>query len=397
MTEKRFLDDWIKGLLRYVEDTEAPRDFWTWGAIFMICAALQRRVWLPYGLEPIYPNLFVLIVAPPGEARKGHIPGEAKKFLQEVGIPVSVDSSSKRALTQELAELYKTCHFTLNGKTKVQTPLAIISKEMSSLLSVDPKGMIEVLTDLYDSHDVWKYKTAGQGEDNLYGVCVSCLIATTPTWLASNLPEEAIGGGYTSRHVIVFGDQHDRYKSVSIPPAPPEKIKKALLHDLSIISMLAGEFKWGEGSRAFYDKWYKTLPEKRNGLKDTRLHGYMARIHVIALKVAMARRVSYTSDLTIDKVDLEFAFGLLEKALERASDALGGFGKSKNAVTVERVLKQIYNHKGISYEELLSYNFRDASKTDLDEILETCIGMGSVKDFLDEKGNRYFEFKGVKK
>jgi len=395
-SSKRFLDDWIKGFLRYVEDTEAPREFWQWGCIFMICAALQRRVWLPYGLEPIYPNLFVLIVAPPGEARKGHIPGEAKKFLQEVGIPVSVDSSSKRALTQELAELYKTCHYTLNGKTKVQTPLAIISKEMSSLLSVDPKGMIEVLTDLYDSHEVWKYKTAGQGEDNLYGVCVSCLIATTPTWLAANLPDEAIGGGYTSRHVIVYGDQRDRYKHVSIPPAPNEKIKRALLHDLSIISMLAGEFVWGKGAQEVFDKWYKTLPDRRQELKDRRLHGYMARIHVIALKVAMARRVSYTSDLTIDIADLEFAFHILDKALERASDALGGHGSSKSAVTVERVLKQIYNNKGITYSDLLSYNFRDASKPEMDEILATCTGMGSVKEIVDEKGNKHYEYTGRK-
>jgi hypothetical protein len=58
---------------------------------------------------------------------------------------------------------------------KPQCPVALISKELSSFMAVNPKEMIEVLTDLFDSHDVWEYKTSEKGTDKLYGVCVNCL------------------------------------------------------------------------------------------------------------------------------------------------------------------------------------------------------------------------------
>lgn len=391
---KRKLPNWLKALQKYVEDTESPRDFWLWGGIFTICAALQRRIWLPYGLENIYPNIYLLFVAPPGWCRKAHPLVLSKKFLKKVSIPVSKDSSSKRALTKEMAELYKTEHFPYKGKTLAQTPLAIISKEMSSLLAVDPKGMIEVLTDLYDSHDEWEYGTSGQGEDKLYGVCVNCFIATTPTWLASNLPQEAIGGGYTSRHIIVTG--YDIYKDVPIPPPPDEILGEKLIADLSTIAMITGEVQWGEGARDFFSAWYKTLRPRVPQTKDERIHPFIARIHVMALKVAMAIHISYSNDLVIEARDLNASIDLLESVLKTASDALGGHGRSITSVDMELVMKQLRHRKRVSFKELLSLNWRNTNKRELEEIMESIEAIGAVDLAYDPKGQPVYTWKGEK-
>ena len=67
----RLCSDWIKTLGQYVEHTESPRQFWIWAGISTIASALQRKVWLPFGMETIYPCLYIMLVAHPGECRKG--------------------------------------------------------------------------------------------------------------------------------------------------------------------------------------------------------------------------------------------------------------------------------------------------------------------------------------
>ena len=388
----RKLSNWLIGLQEYVEETEAPRDFWLWGGIFTISAALQRRVWLPYGLEPIYPNLYVMLVAPPGKCRKAGPLVLSKKMLKKAGIPVSKDSFSKRRLTEEMAELYKTEHFTHEGKMYAQTPIAIISKEMSSLLAVDPIGIVKLLTDLYDCHDEWDYGTSGKGEDILRNVATCAFIATTPTSLATDLPFEAIGQGFTSRIVIVYG--YDIYKEVPIPPQPNEALYAKLLSDLSIITMITGEFKWGEGSREHFIKWYKTIKPKINEIKDERLHSFLSRIHVAAIKVSIAIHIAYSNELVIELSDLEGAIELLEVVLKTAGDALGGHGRSITSVDIELIMRQIRHRKVVTFQDLLKINYRNTNKYELETVLETIEAMKVVNMKVSGEGIKTYYWKG---
>jgi len=375
---KRKLINWLKTLQEYVEDTEAPRDFWLWGGLFTISAALQRRVWLPYGLEPVYPNLYVMLVAPPGKCRKAGPLTLAKKMLKKTGIPVSKDSFSKRALTQEMAELYKTEHFTHEGKMYSQTPMAIISKEMSSLLAVDPVGIVKLLTDLYDCHDEWDYGTSGKGEDILRNVATCAFIATTPTSLATDLPSEAIGQGFTSRIEIITG--YDTYKDVPIPSQPDNTLYEKLLSDLSIIAMITGEFTWTKEAQQYFIGWYMTLKSRIGEIKDERLHSFLSRIHVAAIKVSMAIHIAYSNELVIELKDLEGAVELLESVLATASDALGGHGRSVTAIDVELIMRQIKHRGQMTFNELLSINYRNTNKLELLTVLDTIVAMGVVEN-----------------
>ena len=316
MANGRRCDDWLKSLSTYIEDTESPRHFWLWGGIFTLAAALQRKTWLPFGLEPLYPNLYIMLVAPPGICRKGAPLGLAKRMLTETNIPVSVDSLTKRALTKEMAQIAKESIFHWQGKPKVHCSIAIVSKELASLLAVDPKPMVECLTDLFDSHDAWKYATSGEGHDFLYGVCVSCFIGTTPGWISDNLPDLVIGGGLSSRIVIVTG--REKYKRVTVPDTPSESLYTDLLHDLTIISNLIGEFTGGEGAYDVFDRWYqKKIDEYYKEIKDERIHSFIERIHIMVLKTAMALHVSYSNDLVLGCDDIGRSIDILGFLLRR--------------------------------------------------------------------------------
>lgn len=383
----RKLNNWLKGLEVYVEETEAPRNFWFWGGIFTIASALQRKVWLPFGLKNIYPNVYIMLVAPPA-GRKGDPPMLAKQMLEELKLAVSVDSTSKRALTKELEEISKTQAFYHNKRPKPQASLAIISKELSSLLAIDLKNMIEVLTDLFDSHDKWTYKTSSQGGDFIEGVCVSCFVATTPTWLSNNLPSEAIGGGYTSRNIIIF--EETNYKDVPIPPIPDIRLYQALLGDLNHIANLVGEFRWDEEAEKYFRAWYPSLKFIKKKIQDDRMHPFLGRLHVIAIKVCMALRVAYSDDLLITKPDLEKAILLLTDIAGKGGDALGGVGSSKLGPLKEKIRMQIKHAGSVTENELLMWNYRDLEEDSFNAIMNMLERAGKIKTSIDSNGIRSF-------
>ncbi len=373
----RACSNWLNTLLDYVEETEPPRNFWIWAGISTIASALQRKVWLPFGLETLYPNLYVMIVAPPGRCRKGSPVSFSKKILTQIQSPVFVDSPTKRALTKAMDAICATSFFKYKGEHQVQCPISLISKELSSFLAVDPKSMIEVLTDLFDSHDVWEYKTSEKGEDKLYGVCVNCFFATTPKWLSDNLPDEAIGGGFTSRFLLIYG--LDKYKHIPIPPVPPKQLLNKLTIDLAHISRLVGEFHWEEEARLMYEEWYRTIATKIKGMSDERLHGYMERIHVMAIKSSMCLSVGETDSLIIRSKDMAQSIRMVEAVVQHAPKALGAQGRNPLAYDTDRIAGHIRALGKIPFQELLKMNYMHVDKPTLLSILESLQSMGRVK------------------
>lgn len=314
-------------------------------------------------------------------------------MLTEIGLPVFVDSPTKRALTKFMDKISDTNHFKYANELMPQSPPILISKEFSSFLAVDPKSMIEVLTDLYDCHDIWEYETSGEGKDTILGTCVNCLFATTPRWMAANLPEEAIGGGFTSRFVLVGAVK--KYKNVSLPPQPDQHLYKDLLLDLGQVSQLIGQFKWGEGAFELYDDWYNNIDENiLKKIKDDRLHANVHRIHTIALKVSMAISCAENSALIISPHHMEQAIALLTDSLRHAHYALGAHGRSKSGIDTDKILRDLRAlHPGtISFKELLRYNYLNTNKEQLNLILEDCITMGLVESRIVGE-ERHFKYK----
>lgn len=365
----RKLENWLMSLAEYVEDTESPRNFWLWAGIFAIAASLQRKVWIPYGMKPIYPNLYVMIVAPPAICRKSVPTNFIYDILSDIEIDIYADSGSKRHLTQHMDSLCKTSFFRYKNKPIVHCSTTVVSGELSSFLAVDPKGVIEFLTDAYDAKDKFKYGTSGKGEDYLYGICPNCWFATTPRWMAENLPEGAIGGGWTSRVLIVSGSS--KYKLVPRPPVPNKKLYRLLKLDLQKISETIGEFSWGEGAESHFDEWYLGLPDLLKKTRDDRLHSFIGRMHIMAIKTAMCMHLAYDEKLVVTLDDMGRAIDLVEAVLETASDALSGHGRSRTSADVDRVIRQLRVLGKCSLSELIKMNLHDLNLPEMIVVLET--------------------------
>jgi len=81
MPVPNFETAYLNEYLRMVEDTESPRIFHIWAAVFAVSAALGRRCWLPFGVFDVYPNHYILLVGTPG-TRKSTAASLTRKLLK---------------------------------------------------------------------------------------------------------------------------------------------------------------------------------------------------------------------------------------------------------------------------------------------------------------------------
>lgn len=377
MSERR-CENWLKSLLEMTERTEAPPEFWLWSGVYTLGSVLQRKVYVPppTSLSNIYANHYIVLVAPPGRCRKGGPIKLAKDLLKELDIKVGVDSTTKQALTMELAESRRYVSSGKGGEPVVQSALSVISSELSSLL-IDPKPMIEVLTDLYDCHDKWEYKTKRSGEDNIINSFVSLFAATTPGWLSNNLPQESIGGGFTSRTLLVVAT--DRVKSYAFPEIR-EDIYSDLVHDLNLISRLGGEFSWTKEATDYYTSWYeKRKPKYYRVVSDERFDSFFERIHLVVVKTAMCLKVAKDSELVLGVDEIGQAIDLMEAAIPKFSSAFGGLGSNAYGNSLYKLMQLLQKRKKMSATEIRRLFWRDLGHMQMEQMLQQIIYMDRVR------------------
>ena len=63
---ERKLPNWIDGWVEYMQPLPSPELFRKWSGIAIVAAALERKVWIKTGIGVLYPNLYTVLVAPPG-------------------------------------------------------------------------------------------------------------------------------------------------------------------------------------------------------------------------------------------------------------------------------------------------------------------------------------------
>ncbi len=374
---ERVCPNWLKSLGELTRNTESPAHFWLWAGIFTICASLNRRVWVPYGFDPVYPNLYVMLVAPPGKCRKGSPLTLSKRLLSDIQASVSVDSSSKESLVKDLASRLRTEG--AGDDIVPVSPMAIISKELSSLLSVDAKKMIEILIELYDSHDVWEHKVLSREPDKIHGPCLSLFAGTTPTWMASNIPYESFGAGFFSRVIMVVGE--DKPHKVPIPhlSEADAKLYRMLRHDLNIIRQLWGPFTWPDEAKAVFVRWYNTLDRKYSEIRDERFHGFIERAHLAVIKTAMAIRLAQDNSLVFIPDDLGQAIDLVEQV----------FVDLPKAFSMDAIVRQLVAAKQVKFSMLFKANWMNVTEETLWKIIKSLGRMKLITSEYQTTDNDY--------
>lgn len=376
----RFCSNWIDSYIQYTKRSEPPKLFHKWCAVSVIASALQRKCWLEWGPFPTYPNMYIVLIAPPGRARKGTAMKYAQDFLKPLDLPVAAESVTRESLIRLLKGAERT--FPLkDGTALTHSSLTVFSPELTVFLGYANLQLMGDLTDWFDCAEHWTYHTKTSGTDEIKGIFINLLGATTPDLMRSSLPSDAIGGGLTSRIVFVYEENKDHLEAYPMLANEDKILKEKLQADMESINQLSGPFTVSQDFFSVWGDWYLNESEKTPfGLSHTRtLDGYCERRPIQLLKLSMIMSANRSSSMAIEACDFHSALALLTATEKNMPLALGGIGSSEHAGLVYQILNRI-ERAPIFIDELTSLFMYDGDTTVLDEIVKVLKRTGKIRE-----------------
>lgn len=398
----RELSGWLENYLKYTENSESPISYHVWCGLSVIAGALQRRVYLRWGLgRVVYPNLYVVLVGPSGRTRKGVAIGIAKDFLKKISsVTVTPESSSGRqAMILAMKRAAVNFQDPTDGKIKFHCAVTAFSEELSVFLGQGDIAYLSNLTDWYDSKDEWEYETVGRGKDALTGLCLNLMGGTAPDWIQSMIPQEALGGGFTSRIIFIVEEKKRKIVPEYLPTAEEEELAELLTRDLERINQLAGEVTFTEAAKQLYIEWYieqdTALSAGRPPIGDPRFAGYCERRATHLQKLMILCSASRGDDLQIHSEDFKNALKILTDAEALMPKTFGGLGKSRISDETDTVINYIRAVKTTTRKILLSKFYRDIDATTLGTIEATMLQMGVIQiKLMPQEGDKLYKWIG---
>ena len=383
---QRNVPDWIEGYLSYTEDSEPPKLFKEWCAVSVIAAALQRKCRLEWGTTVFYPNLYIVLTAPAGKARKGTAMAPARKFIDRIGIPLAAEAVTREALIRTLKESESVVS-TENGII-VHSSLTVFSPELTVFLGYNNTQLMSDLTDWFDCSEKWVYRTKTAGTDDISGVFINMLGATTPDLIRSTLPLDAIGGGLTSRMIFVFEEKKGKIVPFPFVSEETRKLETKLYYDIECINMLQGQFKFTKEFLSRWGDWYMAQEGKNpfGANYNKAFDGYIERRPTQVLKLSMVMNASRTDEMVLDEPDLVRAIDLLERTEKKMPRAFGGIGMSQNAQLTYAISELIARSpNGVTISDIMRAHTFNGTTSDISDALDILVQSKMIR--IDQTNN----------
>lgn len=295
--------DWLEQYMDYTDGIPSPEIFRLWSGISTLAGALERRVWISTSRSVLYPNLFVLLVAPPAVGKSQAINNVSELWYATKKFRIAPDNVTKASLIDALAEA--------DGKRVIPTglleyhSLLVSSSEFGVLVPAHDLEFLSVLNHIYDNPRTYRENRRSLNKNiEIVNPQLNIIAGTQPGFLASLLPEEAWSMGFTSRIIMVYA---------AIPPIVSlfEKqdsrthIFKELTSRLQTFSDLMGEAVWDLDAQKEIEAW------SRGGCEPvpqhSKLQHYTGRRILHCLKLSLISAISRSGELRITLWDVNRA------------------------------------------------------------------------------------------
>lgn len=364
-------DDFISAYMDYVglATSEAPAIYHRWTCISIIAALLGRQVYVPFGHSIIYPNHYMMLMGEPG-ARKGSAMGVGKHLLKKVGYGrFAADKTSKERFLMDMKQF----------DVQADDPIAefealtmsepaetyIMSGEFTDFIGQNNMEFVTMLTNLWDNLDQYTQPKITGKSVRVEKPTVNLLGANTVQGFTLAFPPEALGNGFLSRMIMVYGEA----TGVKVAwPAPPDPLfTEMLVQHLKDISLnIKGQMNFTKES---YELG-KVLYAKQIPVDDPRFSHYDTRRYTHLLKLSM---IIAASELQTDiqTKHLIRANTMLAAAEKRMPLALGEYGKSKHSDVANAILQYLSKQiLPVQATDIYKHVFRDLPKqSELAEVL----------------------------
>lgn len=327
----RKLPCWIESFEVTTAGLPSPDIFRRWSAISAIAATLERRVYVSTSMSVVYPNMFVLLVAPPGVGKSVGIKHASDLVMRTNKIAMAPEDVTKASLIDAMQEAKKI--FTVPPKIMLEYhSLFVSADELGVLLPSHDLAFLNTLNVLYDNRPRYKETRRHREKDLiLEAPQINILAGTQPDYMGTLLPAEAWGMGFMTRIMMIYHGKPSKPKLFG-----PKGVKldtKDLLHDLNMVAELHGEFTWHPDAEAELTEWYgrdlEPVPTH------SKLKHYVARRVLHVLKLSMISSAARRNDLVIEVEDVDRARAWLLEAEALMPEVFKDMGGSSDKQVIE--------------------------------------------------------------
>ena len=355
MPNERKLGNWIDAFVEYTDGLPTPLIFRRWGAISAMAGLLERRVWVRTAGREAYPNLFNLLVGPPGVGKSETLREVARVWKAVKDLPsgrkihVAPDNLTKAKL---LSNMEKAGTRLVLSETALVEYYAynVVSSEFSVFLPQYDSTFMSVLTDLFDCKDEQSESTVSRGDVIIPNPCLNMIGGTTPGFLASTFPETAWSMGFSSRLLLIYCAQ-----PVDVPlfgsRARPEHLWDKLVADAREIAQLWGELSWSEEAIAMITSW--NTSGRQPVPSHPKLVTYNTRRILQVIKLIIISSAARSSAMRVEAEDVATAIALLLEAeqympriFNEMGAATGGSGGQNVLLDLHHWALNLYSKSG---------------------------------------------------
>jgi hypothetical protein len=401
---------WIADFVESMRGIETPTLFCLWSALWTLSAATVREVGLAWlEEEPLFPNLYVFIVAPAGRCHKTTAISHAAKVLDKLhhefpGAQFAATRSADDAFLREMTKFaWVTSRTTAEGfevllVTDADNPegipiphsrgidavrrgaqMTICAGQLNTFLNKSKytSNMVDTLTELYDCRAHQNYLTKSGGNRELHDVYVTMIGAITPDEMKESLPDASRGDGFLSRVCVVARESTLRcfrhpMTFEGFPTTGDLARKLAFL----LRTKRSTKYRLSLAADEWHDAWYRDWKAKIDADPTYLERTGEQRLDVILLRIALLIRFSrYESeDRLIEVEDLECALAILTGSFKEATAQkrvmVSKEGFSENYQVITRYIARNAIAGVIERRKVLSYmSQRGVSARDVDTIL----------------------------
>lgn len=398
--------EFLQTYLRYVENTESPKIMHLWSAITSASACMGRHVHFPSGIGDLYPNMYVLLVGPPGTRKSTAMKYSCELVAKHTKVRFAPDDTGGQrqgligALEGDILEAGEANEFDILNSASMVADLTAIgdvhlniqvvdahqiyawASEFGTFMGESNATMSRLLIKVWDGEDyVYKLKNT---EQTLKDPLMTILGGTTTADIAKILPSEAIGQGFMSRFILVHAAKKE--KRVARPSL-----------DKSLYNYVADLFAWmshemsgamSETQQAadMADRLYET---EKLMIEDTRFLYYGERRQTHLRKLCMVLAAMRRS-MVIEVVDVMQADNLLRHTEHFMPDALGEFGLSPVGAAKQKMLEFLQHaHGPVSNTILWQVMSRDMKRVDYRNSLADFINNGKIRELNTTQGQSF--------
>ena len=351
-------EDFLRAYTEYgCSVTDAPIEFHNFVGLVVLATALGKNISFEYSDFVIYPNLWVILLAPSSAFRKTTALRIGKRLLSQV----CKDTLLPNEFSQEkLLEIMDR-----------QPQGVFVYYEFMSLAGLLQRdymaGTKAFLTEIFDCPKRYTRKTK-QVSVEIDDPVINMMAATTTEWYLEKAKEGDMYGGFLPRFLYV--PVSIKLKTISFPKPPDGTGRNKLATLLNEIrTTVKGAIEFSEEAHHHYDKWYRKF--EVTGGKTNSMSGFQSRLTIYCLKIACLYEISATRSRIVSIESMEKACKTINWLSRQLQILAEEFTFTRFASDKKKLLKIIKETPGITRAKLMQNAHLSAKN--LNEILGTLI------------------------